>query len=457
MSKIFEYTFSYKLARNYMIFCFRQFYGEFIVNGKENLPTDDSAVIFAPNHLNALMDALAVSSIMPRGKAVIYLARADLFANKTLAGIMHFAKILPAFRMRDGFENLGKNNRVFHECIQVLRFGHSICIMPEGGQGEERKIRPLVKGIFRLAFEAQKEFGTEKKVKIIPLGINFGDLEKCGKSIQINIGKPIDIQDYAPGFDINQPRAINKVKKKLHQELSDLTLDLATSENYASFETIADIMAEEWVDTDEKVNVTNEKFRLKQKTGKTLIEIEKSDPELMSVLNRLSTNYSSLLKKLHFKSSIFSQMKSDETSFSRLISLIITSPVFIFGLITNALPTFLPVWLRKLFVVGYSGFHSSVHYVLGMILFPLFYVLQALAFHIALSTNWGMTLIFILLQFFTRSFALKWHSNLIKYLHKLRFNGLLVARLEHSSMLYKLIDLRNKIVFRIDTKNRENH
>ena len=456
MSKIFEYTYSYKLARDYMIFCFRQFYGEFIVNGKENLPTDDSAVIFAPNHLNALMDALAVSSIMPRGKAVIYLARADLFANKTLASIMHFAKIMPAFRMRDGFENLGKNNRIFQTCIDVLRFGHSICIMPEGGQGDERKIRPLVKGIFRLAFEAQKVFGDGKKVKIIPLGINFGDLEKCGKSIIINIGKPIDIQDYIPSFDINQPKAINKVKNKLHQELSILTLDLATSQYYASFETIADIMAEELVETDKKVNVTTEKFRLKQKTAKTLVEIEKSEPELMLELNRLSTNYSSLLKKLHFKSSIFSQMKSDETSFSRLISLIITSPVFLFGLITNVLPTFLPVWLRKLSVVGYSGFHSSVHFGLGMILFPLFYALQAVIFHAALSPNWGMTLIFITLQFFTRSFALKWYSNLIKYLHNLRFNGLLVARLEHSSMLYRLIDLRNKIVFRTNTKNREN-
>ena len=45
MSKIFEYTFSYKLARNYMVYCFRQFYGEYIVTGKENLPTDNSALI----------------------------------------------------------------------------------------------------------------------------------------------------------------------------------------------------------------------------------------------------------------------------------------------------------------------------------------------------------------------------------------------------------------------------
>ena len=98
MSKIFEYTLPYSLAREYLLFGFRQFYGELIVNGKENLPTDDSALIFAPNHLNALMDALAVSSLMPHRKAVVYPARADFFANKTLVKVMEFAKIMPENR-----------------------------------------------------------------------------------------------------------------------------------------------------------------------------------------------------------------------------------------------------------------------------------------------------------------------------------------------------------------------
>lgn len=449
MSKIFEYTFPYRLAKNYLVFCFRQFYGEFIINGKENLPTDDSAIIFAPNHLNALMDALAVSSLMPPRKAVIYLARADLFANKTIAKIMDFAKILPAFRMRDGFENLEKNNKIFYECIEVLRFNHALCVMPEGGQGEQLKIRPLVKGIFRIALEAQETFGELKKVKIIPIGINYGDLVKCGKHIIINIGKSIEIQDYIESYRINPPVTLNELKNELHQRLSDITLDLATSQNYESFETITDIMAEEYIPANKKENITYNKFNLKQKTAKILAEIEETDSELMSELSQLSANYNSLLKDLTFKSSVFSQVKSDNTGFLRFLSLIVTFPVFLFGFITNFLPTFFPVWIRKALIVGYSGFHSSAQFGLGIILFPLFYILQAILFHNFLSHNWVITLVFVILEFFTRPLALKWHTNFIKYVHKLRFNGLLVARFEHSSMLYKLIDLRNKIVFRI--------
>lgn len=434
-----------------MLFCFRRFYGEFIINGKENLPSDDSPIIFAPNHLNALMDALAVSSFMPPRKAVIYLARADFFAQKTIAKIMHFAKIMPAFRMRDGFENLEKNQRSFFECIQVMRFGHAVCIMPEGGQGEERKIRPLLKGIFRIAFEAQHEFGDEKKVKIIPIGIDLGDLNKCGKHIIINIGKPIEVSEYMEIFNENQPVAVNEIRDELKSRLSDLTLDMATSENYEDFETIAEIMAYEYEEGDKNENPTYEKFKLKQMAVKKLVEIENSNPELMAELVRLSDLYKTKLKKLRFKSNVFSRLKSDETSSARFFSLLLTFPVFLFGFITNALPTFVPVWVRKILSNGYSGFNSSIQFGLGLIFFPFFYIVQAILFDTLISPNWGITLFFVLMQFFTRPFALKWYSNFRKYLHKLHFNGLLVAKIEQSTLLYKLISVRNRIVYLLNT------
>lgn len=172
----------------------------------------------------------------------------------------------------------------------------------------------------------------------------------------------------------------------------------------------------------------------------------------MSDLNRLTSSYGALLKRMHFKSSVFSQLKSDETSTLRFLSLVLMFPVALFGFLTNVLPTFVPVWIRKALVIEYSGFHSSIQFGLGMLLFPLFYILQAIIFHFTLSPNWGMTLIFIAMQFLTRQFTLKWYSNLIKYLHKLRFNGYLVAKMELSSILYRLIDVRNKIVYRVNSK-----
>lgn len=451
MRRIFEYTFSYSLAREYMLFCFRRFYGEIIIQGKENLPTDNSAIIFAPNHLNALMDSLAVSSIMPPRKAVVYLARADFFANKRIAKILNFAKILPAYRMRDGIENLEKNNKTFHYAIEAMRFGHAVCIMPEGGQGEQRKLRPLTKGAFRIAFEAQKEFNGERDVKVIPFGIDMSDLVKSNKTLIINIGEPIEVKEYMEQYENNAPVALNEIKDELANRLSALTRDLATSEYYDAFETITDTYAEEYIEEDKTKKHSFEKFKLKQKVSKVLIDIEKNNPQKMLELSRLSESYNDLLKKLHFKTSIFNQSKSEDTSFVRFLSLLITLPFFAFGFLTNALPTFLPVRIRKLLKVEYEGFYSSVHYGLGILLFPLFYLIQAIVFNSLFSPNWGILLIFILLQFFSRSFALKWYSNLVKYIHRVRFNSLLVANVKYSGPLYKLIEVRNKILYKLNS------
>jgi len=78
MSNIYDFTRSYSLVRRYVLFTFKRFYGEYIVNGRENIP-EKGPVIFASNHLNALMDALAVISTLPHKVPIVYLARADYF------------------------------------------------------------------------------------------------------------------------------------------------------------------------------------------------------------------------------------------------------------------------------------------------------------------------------------------------------------------------------------------
>ena len=58
---------------------FFHYYGKVEINGKENIPRGEP-VIFAPNHQNALMDALIVLFSAPQD--VVFLARADIFNNR---------------------------------------------------------------------------------------------------------------------------------------------------------------------------------------------------------------------------------------------------------------------------------------------------------------------------------------------------------------------------------------
>jgi 1-acyl-sn-glycerol-3-phosphate acyltransferase len=76
MSKIYDFTLSYGLFKSYVMFAFKRFFSRYIVMGKENIP-ETGPIILAPNHLNALMDALAAISVVPHKMPVVFLARSD--------------------------------------------------------------------------------------------------------------------------------------------------------------------------------------------------------------------------------------------------------------------------------------------------------------------------------------------------------------------------------------------
>jgi len=105
------------------------FYRKVIVLGRENIKPNDH-VIFAPNHQNALMDALAV--LFTHKGQPIFLARADIFKKKTIASILYFLKILPVYRIRDGFSSVKGNDEIFAKTIDVLKNKNGLVILPEG-------------------------------------------------------------------------------------------------------------------------------------------------------------------------------------------------------------------------------------------------------------------------------------------------------------------------------------
>ena len=81
MKQIHDVDRTYRILLPVVNWMFRHSYRHIKYVGKENIPTD-GAVIFAPNHTNALQDALAVLSIDSERK--VFVARADIFRNNAL-------------------------------------------------------------------------------------------------------------------------------------------------------------------------------------------------------------------------------------------------------------------------------------------------------------------------------------------------------------------------------------
>ncbi len=239
---IHKRNFLFYVIQPYVKFWFYHYYGEMEITGQENIPKGEP-VIFAPNHQNALMDALIILFASPQD--MVFLARADIFKGRFMAFFFNSMKILPVFRQRDGATELGKNEEIFDISVNILKNRHYMAVMPEGNHGHQRKLRAFGKGIFRIAFAAQEEQGAKPFVKIIPVGLDMGHYVKQNASLLVNFGEPIEISDYWAQYEESAPRAINAAKKDLIDAMKPGMIHIATDTYYETVYQLTKIVNDE--------------------------------------------------------------------------------------------------------------------------------------------------------------------------------------------------------------------
>ena len=124
----------------------KRYYRHLRIIGKENIPKK-GPLIFAANHQNALMDAMAL--VCTQKHQIVFVARADIFKKPLIIKILHFLRILPIYRRRDGGNTYDNNQETFEIVDHVLRAGKAHGIMPEGAFNPRKRLATLQKGIFR--------------------------------------------------------------------------------------------------------------------------------------------------------------------------------------------------------------------------------------------------------------------------------------------------------------------
>lgn len=210
----------YQGLRRYMHAVYGMAYSRVECVGRERIPTD-GAVIMAPNHTNALMDALTVLTVTCR--PTVFVARADIFRNPRVAKILNFFKIMPIMRMRDGMSNMKKNDEIMHKAVEVLRAGVPFGIFSEGTHRMKHSLLPLTKGIFRIALQCNDVMGGEKPVYIVPMGIEYGSYTRYRHSLAVEVGEAIDVSEFVrerPNLDL--PEMMNALREELSGRMRGL-------------------------------------------------------------------------------------------------------------------------------------------------------------------------------------------------------------------------------------------
>ncbi len=199
------------------------------VVGRENIPAKGS-VIFAINHQNALMDPMLLSVVSWRNPH--FLARADIFNNKFADKFLRGAKILPVYRIRDGYDSVKMNQVIFEAARDILLRRGAVGIFPEGSHSLKYKIRPLKKGFARIAFMAEAVTDFKLNVQVVPIGIHYeSHFLPSGRTL-ISFGKPIKVADFKETYLHDQEEAIVGITEKLSDGIKSKMLHFESEEDY---------------------------------------------------------------------------------------------------------------------------------------------------------------------------------------------------------------------------------
>ncbi len=157
------------------------------INGLDRIPKD-TPIIFTSNHPAAFMEPLVLATHMQR--SLYYLARGDIFKKPIARWLLNQIHILPIYRFRDGFSNLRNSDQAMQNAIALLEANKCFLVFAEGSTKLQRSIRPMQKGVARIAHKMLTQF-PDSNLAVVPIGYTVSNLNKLGSTVFVNIGEPI--------------------------------------------------------------------------------------------------------------------------------------------------------------------------------------------------------------------------------------------------------------------------
>ena len=403
------------------------FYRKVIVLGRENIKPDDH-VIFAPNHQNALMDALAV--LFTHKGQPIFLARADIFKKKTIASILYFLKILPVYRIRDGFSSVRGNDEIFAKTIDVLKNKNGLVILPEGDHAGFRRLRQLKKGICRVAFQSDEATGFNLKIKIIPVGLEFSNYSRFRQVLTVVYGKPIEVSEFFDLYKVSPERALNQLRSRLSDEMKGIMVHIESEEDYEAIDELRSMINGRFSDDIRFPKLFRDRILINK-----VNQLKSSDPSLYERICSLSIKVKEKAKELNTDYRLLEKKKHPiGWLIAGMIGIILTFPLFIYGNIFNL--TFLEIPNLQIRKIKDPQFHSSIRYgislTLAFIFLPAYLILSLFIF-----SSWWLGLIIFLTLPLSGLFAWNYYLQFRRITGGFRIRSLIKQNNEEFNILRK--------------------
>lgn len=234
----------------------------------EKIPKNGPLLLLS-NHQNALLDALLIAT--KSGRFSYFLTRAAVFKKPMVNKLLRSLRMLPVYRVRDGWNTITNNDSIFNTCSELLKDGHVVTIFPEGSHNLKRTVRPFSKGFTRIVFNTLEKY-PNTDLQLIPIGLNFTKAEAFPDSASIYFGDPIKAKAFVSN---DRTKDVKNLRVTLEHKISELTTHIPSHNYNEDLKTLEDLNVD-FLDP-EGVNycIANnfQSHKVRQKTKTSVIKV----------------------------------------------------------------------------------------------------------------------------------------------------------------------------------------
>ena len=441
----------YSLIQKISVLAIKLFFNQISIQNKQIVP-NTSPIIFVANHPNFFMDPLIIGSYCPR--QLYFFAKSTLFNSPLKKRILTRLNLVPVYRKIDDKENMGGNVNSFNKGYKILENNGAFLIFPEGISVGKRVLEKLKTGAARIGLEAELKNDFDLNIVIIPIGLSYSDQVRFRSNIMIRFGSPIELSKFEKEYKTNEVKTVKKVTLIIEKSLNNLT-------NYYQTDQIEDIVQgleliykmELMTELGMEVDNKNDDFIISKILTDAVQWYKDNEPALIIEFREKLNEYIDLLKQLDIRDEFLDPVRQEKRGWGKtktILFLVIGSPLFIWGIITNYIPYILPRVLVEITNKDQSE-EASWKLIYGFIFF-VFYYAVSITFIWKLTQNIFLTILFISSLIPSGDFALYYSKNINKYKQHVKFLSIFYKK---RSLIFEIIQRRIELLQFIEkSKNR---
>lgn len=180
------------------------------------------------NHPSAYTDPIAFTYVFFPLRTR-YLAGGVYFRNRLASFFLNQLGIVPIYRLQDAGKSGLKNNDETHaRVVEALKKGQKVMVFAEGVSVQERRLKPIKKGMARLAFIAQEALG-ETPLRVIPVGVNYSDPSRFRSTLVYRVGEPIAVTPLMSAYREHPAKAQSDMIQQVYKSMLPLIIHVDNS------------------------------------------------------------------------------------------------------------------------------------------------------------------------------------------------------------------------------------